>query len=122
MPFDDKWIPIILAVIAAAPGILALRSQFNKDKIAEREFKRAEDRAKLENQKYQQEMMMALIDPLKEQIVSMKETQDRQGRQIAKQAKTIAFLRDGITKLSIQIRELKHEPIWVPPDDDEVET
>lgn len=108
----DSWIPVILAVIAAVPGIFALRSQFSKDKIADRESKTAEEAAKLANQKFQMDMTMALIDPLKEQIKTMEETLEKQGKQIA-------TLRRGINKLSMQIRELGQVPVWTP-DDSEV--
>lgn len=108
----DNWIPVILALIAAVPGIFALRSQFSKDKIAERESKVAEEAAKLANQKFQMDMTMALIDPLKEQIKTMEETLEKQGKQIAS-------LKRGVNKLSMQIRDLGHEPVWTP-DENEV--
>ena len=105
----DSWVPVILALIAAVPGIFALRSQFSKDKIAERESNIAEQAAKLANQKLQLDITMSLIDPLKEQIKTMEETQEKQGKQIAR-------LKRGVNKLITQIRELGCDPVWTPED------
>lgn len=115
----NEIVTIILAVLASLPGLIALRSQFNKDKIAERESRAAEAAAKLANQKMQIDITMSLIDPLKDQIKMLEETVDKQGEKLCRQQKQITYLRNGVTKLSVQIRDLGHDPVWSPQDTEE---
>ena len=105
-----EYITIALAVIASLPGLLALRSQFAKDKIADRESRIVEETARLEYSRQLMEDTKSLIAPLKEQIKDLQIVQD-------KQEKEIRILRSGVYKLTNQIRLLGQEPVWVPPDE-----
>ena len=114
---NNEIITIVLAVLASLPGLLALRSQFNKDKLAEREAISKEEASRLEYSRQLMEDAKSLIAPLKEQIKDLQDEVDKHQERLCLQEKRIRFLNAGVNKLIEQIRGLGHEPVWTPPDE-----
>lgn len=127
MTFQD-WIPIILALIAAGPGLAALRSQKQKDK-------REDIATTVDNAGKVTSQALALIGPLNTRITELEqkvitlraegeerdkkiEEQDEvienQDKRLRESEAQIRRLKLGVKKLIDQIIRLGHIPDWQP--------
>lgn len=111
----SDWIPVIIAVLGSIPGILVLRSQFAKDRIADRDSKSAAETAQIKNTQVIMDMAMAQIKPLRDEIDDLRQVVEKQGRQIR-------YLRTGVGKLCDQIKDLGHEPVFLYQEDWDAKT
>ena len=110
-------VTIVLALLASLPGLLALRSQFARDRIADRESKSHAETERINNQKIIMEQAMSLLAPMKAEIKELKAEQQCMAKQIEKQNRQISYLRSGVNKLCGQIKDLGHEPVFLYQED-----
>lgn len=103
--------PILIGIIAALPGLLALRSQKKKDKVME-------DTANVDNAKKVTDQALLLLTPYNQKFVELetdikelKENSKAQDAKIKEQDKKIEeqddIIREQTIKLADQERQLK---------------
>lgn len=128
MSWQDIILPILLAIIAASPGLVALLRGRKKEQadVAEAITRAAgeliEDyQKKLERIEGKLEEQAELIRCQAHQIESQSEQLARQDIKIEEQAKRIRDLElerdeilNGVMMLCTQIHDLGHAPVWEP--------
>lgn len=133
MTWQDIILPIVLAVIAASPGLVALLRGRKKEKadVAEAITRAAgelvEDyQKKLERIEKKLEEQAELIRCQERKIDSQAEKLARQGIKIDEQSDRIRDLElerdsilEGVMMLCTQINELGHAPVWEPESPEE---
>lgn len=104
---DGNWLgvigTVIVAIIAAIPGVLALRGQFRKTRT-ESDSNVVDDAMKLvEQYRIENAAMRAEIADLRARVVELE-----------LHVKTAQIYRSGAIMLAHQIRALGHEPVFDP--------
>lgn len=121
-------LPLILAIIAAIPGIAALFRGRRKEKADVAKALSEAAGELVEGYQKKLERLEALVENQATQLADQAEKIrcqerkiDEQAVELAKQAKSIRVLERergkflaGVLMLCAQIRELGHEPIWEP--------
>ena len=125
MDWKEVILPLLLAAIAAAPGILALLKGRNKEKadVAATYIDSAKDLLEEYRAKIQEveASYRAKLEEIEATVADQAETIRCQERKIAKQQAEIEKMRaeqdeflQGLTALCTQIRGLGHDPVWEP--------
>ena len=107
----SEWIPVLIAVVGAIPGGLAIWKQYNNDK------RNAEEQRKsiiINGAEKVTGTAMELIDRLNDELIEMRKEQVKQAEQLAEQEIRIKHLTEGVIILSNQILDLGHTPAWKP--------
>ena len=121
-------LPLLLAVIAAIPGILALLKGRSKERADAAATITGSALELLEEYKTQVEEIEKTVEQQAEKIRSQDRKIAQQDGELAlqkfeleKQAASIELLKEerdeimkGVTALCTQIRNLGHEPVWEP--------
>jgi uncharacterized coiled-coil protein SlyX len=108
----NSWIAIIIALIAALPGVLAFISQLRKDKVEKPE-------RNAQTSKMIAEAAEALINPLKARVEELEEVTCKQEVEITELSVEMTELRRvnkalcfGVMKLLHQLRAHGLEPVF----------
>jgi len=114
---------IVIAIIGAIPGVIALYLQFRKNKVEEKlsdseitEKITAAAGVMMDKMQAQIVRLEAQVIRMEAQIVKLEARVSAMQRELDVQDKQIELLKKGINKLIIQIRKLGEEPCWTPDD------
>lgn len=123
---ETLMLPIIVATIAAIPGLYALIQNRKKAKAEAEKIEREADKLVAEAAASLVEPLTKRVNALEKKVAAQAETIEAQGKKIKEQGeiieaqgKKIKFLestndkyRIGTTRLVKQVRDLGHEPVW----------
>jgi uncharacterized coiled-coil DUF342 family protein len=114
MTWTDAILPLVLAVIAATPGILALLKGRSKDKADAASTITGAARQLLEEYRAKIDEIESTVAEQETQIRCQQLELNEQLTRIKKLEHERGEIMKGVASLCTQIRNLGHEPVWEP--------
>lgn len=108
---------VLIAVIAALPGLISLVVMFTRDVRESKKQKRDEHTQTIEDADKIRTAAMALLQPMQERIDELEKKQIELERRVTEQALVIKRLNVGIRQLTQQLIDHRLEPVWKPGDE-----
>jgi uncharacterized protein HemX len=114
MTWQDILPQIILAIVAASPGIYAIWRGRHKEKADVAKIITEAAGTLVEEYKEKLESLERLVAQQQEEIRCLESTAKEQASRIDALEKEKERVLKGVEKLTEQIRKLGHEPVWEP--------